>query len=134
MKMVSKSSEEDLIKIYHRAEDYFKNKTEGFVVESPSVGKYFNFRKRGSDLTFRLIIGEHDLIHLEVIKIDCTMDGGNVFSKSVAGTFEYHMNGECENKRKFCLPYKRQQLELQEVIEHVQRSIRPNSINFIMDD
>lgn len=132
--MVLKSSEEDLIKIYNRAVDYFTHKTDGFVVESPVVGKYFKFRKRGSDLNFRLIVGEHELIQLEVIRIDCSMDGGDLFSKSVAGTFEYHMNGDCVNKRKFCLPNKRQQLELQEIIDHVQRSLRPNSINFIMDD
>ena len=124
---------EEITKIYKRAVDYFKNTTEGFVVESPVANRYFSLRKRGSDLGFKLNIGDFDNIYLEVMKIDATMDQGRGFSKSIVGTIEYLKNGKCENKRNVCLPNKRQQEELQDMIEHVQRSLRPNAINFIMD-
>jgi len=129
-----KNKTDEIIKIYERSVDYFSNRTEGFVVESPVEGRYFSLRKRGSDLVFKLNVGDFDSIYLEVMQIESTMNRGNGFSKSVAGVIEYKMNGDCENKRKVCLPNNRQQLELQEIIDHVQRSIRPNAINFIMDD
>jgi len=129
-----KDKAEEVAKIYSRTYDYFTNKTEGFVVESPVDGRYFSLRKRGSDLGFKLNVGDFDCIYLEVMQIESTMNRGRGFSKSVVGTIEYKMNGDCENKRKVCLPNNRQQIELQEIIDHVQRSIRPNSINFIMDD
>ncbi len=135
--MVLKSSDADLEKIYKRVLDYFSNKSEDFIVEHPehsSYFKFFSFRKRGSDLNFKVTIGEYGNIYLEVIVVESSMQKGNSFSKSVLGVIEYKSNGDCENKRKVCLPNKRQQQELQEVIEHVQKSIRPNSINFIMDD
>lgn len=127
---------DEIVKIYKRSVEYFSagTETECFTVESPIQGKSFSLRKRGSDLGFKLTIGEHDCIYLEVILINSTLSRGNSFSKSVVGTIEYKMNGDCENKRKVCLPNNRQQVELQEIVDHVQRSIRPNSINFIMGD
>ena len=121
-------------KIYKRVMDYFSSKTDYFIIEDPKNSRFFSFGKRGSDLNFKVTIGEHGSIYLEVIVVESSMQKGNSFSKNVLGVIEYKNNGDCENKRKVCLPNKRQQQELQEVIEHVQKSIRPNSINFIMDD
>jgi len=124
----------ETVRIYERAVDYFTNRTEGFVVESPVENRYFSLRKRGSDLGFKINVGDFDNIYLEVMQIESTMRRGIGFSKSVAGIIEYKMNGNCEDKEKVCLPNSRKQLELQEMIEHVQKSIRPNSLNFILDD
>jgi len=124
----------ETVKIYERAVDYFTNRTKGFVVEKPVQNRYFSLRKRGSDLTFKINIGDFESIYLEVMQIEATMDQGRGFSKSVAGVIEYKKNGTCEDKNKVSLPNKRQQQELLDMIDHVQKSIRPNAINFIMGD
>jgi len=130
-----KNKTELISKIYIRAFDYFSGISEdGYVLDKVSKDKFITFKKRGSDLCYKITLGEHDHIYLEITQINSTLSRGNSFNKSVAGTIEYELNGDCANKRKVCLPNKRQQIELQEVVDHVQRSIRPNSINFIMDD
>jgi len=129
-----KNKAEEVTRIYDRTVDYFTNRTEGFVVESPVANRFFSLRKRGSDLCFKLNIGDFDSIYLEVMQIETTMHMGNSWSKSVAGTLEYKTNGDCLDKKKVCLPNKRQQIELEEIIDHVQKSIRPNSLNFILED
>lgn len=128
------SSEDFLLKIYKKAEDYFKNKTKGFVVEYPVHGNFFYFRKIGSDLTFRLSMDGMEEILLDVLVTHCYMDSISTFSKSCVGILEYKLNGDCVDRNKVTLPHKRQNKELQMIIDHVQRSIRPNSISFIMDD
>ena len=132
----------DLKKVYEQVLDYFTHQTNGFAVEDIVSDRYFSFRKKGSDLKFKLNVGDHDIIYLEVIQIEINIGEKyssfngekNSFYNSVAGVIEYTLNGQCENKHKVKLPYERQQLELQEIIDLVQKSIRPNAINFIMDD
>ena len=119
-------------KVYEKTTDYFTNQTKGFVVDLKNG--FFSLRKRGSDLKFKLYIRDFDTIHLEVIQINVNIGSNQSFNSSVAGVVVYQRNGKYENKHKISLSNSRQQLELQDIIKHVQRSLRPNAINFIMDD
>lgn len=125
-------SSSDETKIFNRVKDHFKNKSEyTSQVVSNNTKNIVSLRKIGSDLTFKLIVGEEAHSYLELYITDVSSSG---FSKKLIGSIEYNPNGSCANKRKLCLPLKRQQLELSEVIDEVEKSLRPNSINFIMGD
>jgi len=131
-KMDSKNkTEQDAIKLFMRSIDYFCHKEEYRAVYTPTK-RVMTLQKIGSDLSFKLTVGNNLVSYLEVVRTDIGMESG--FTKSSVGVVEYKVNGTCDNKRKVCLPNKRQQLELMEVIDQVEKSLRPNSINFIMED
>ena len=119
------------VKVYDKVYDYFFN-LKDFVTDLVKGKKKIDVRKRGSDMTFKLTVGEHDTVYLEIIKTDINFGSG--FTKSVQGVVTYKANGSCIDKKKVALPNKRQQTELTEMVDHIERCLRPNSINFILDD
>ena len=131
-KELKSNNDAEATKIFNRAIEHFIHKKEYIAATVPRQSKkLLELRKVGSDLTFKLTVGDLSHSYLEVYVTDVSATG---FSKIVVGTIEYGSNGACVNKRKVCLPNKRQQAELTEVIDQVEQSLRPNSINFIMGD
>ena len=117
--------------IYKKIINYFKN-TEKYNIALWQFG--LSLKKIGSDILFKLCVCDNEKIEL-VISTN-SIDGllRISFSENVVGILYFQKNGKCINEGDLKLTNKRQQLELQEMIEHVKRSLRPNSINFIMDD
>ncbi len=118
---------------YNKVYDYFDSLNGYQSVLLNPMNQDVSFKKIGSDLKFKIYFMD-PLVSLEVSKVDISFESG--FSERLLGKVNYQVNGNCVNHEMVhsMTANARQRLELDEIITHVKRSLRPNSINFIMDD
>jgi len=100
---------------------------------SEARGDKLGIRKLGSDITYTLWIKDSDEVTLEVHKVEIDMDRG-FSAKETIGFLEYTLNGKFIDKSKVMIKHRRRSKEVDEMTNHVMKSMRPDSINFILGD
>ena len=129
-KMDLKNNSKEL-RVYDQVCSFFANQ-KGFSIELANKPSRIDVRKIGSELNFKMTLGDLGSVNLEVCKTDMIIGSG--FAKNVVGVLKYLPNGSCDDKKRILIPNKRQQAELDEMIAHIEKCLRPNSINFILED
>lgn len=125
----------DLDKQLKKSYSYFMC-DESFVVSKANQNS-FKFKIRGSDLSFLLKFQSDNNVTVEVITesiVDNVSMKARVFTTNTEGFITFTGSGECSGEANVTLKNKRQLSEFNKIKEHIKRSLRANSINFILED